>query len=277
MVEGGTSNLPIDLDQLGQHAVPNVADKTLAHAIWASPSSLIFDSQRSGAQHLFRMDLDGGHVVRLTSGDTDQLRASVSPDGSKIVYETFTDANGGQDFGLHVAQADGTKARPITKGSKSGQTSGDVTASFSPDGKWIAFAHGDDVQAGKAGIWLVRTDGTELHRLTDDSLDAAYPRWSPDGKTIVFTQHYDLSTFTPGPLWIVPAAGGKPTPLTDPADPGWSFEGTFSPDGRQVVFTYFRPGWSHNEIHMANSDGANPTTLWISADGYDGNTPDWGP
>ncbi len=273
VIEGGPSNQVVYIDDAGQHVIPTIADKTLSHATWASSSSVIFDSERNGPQHLYRMGIDGSHILELTSGTVNQLRASVSTDGSTLAYETFTEANGGQDLGIHVANIDGSHVRVITKGTRAGEMGGDSYAAISPDGQWVAFTRATGT--GQPGMWLVRIDGTGLRRLTDDSFDAGIPRWSPDGKRIMFSGHYDATSFISGPLWVVDVADGKPTPLTDPTDPGWSFDGDWSPDGQQIVFAYYQSGWNHNELRLANADGSHPATLWVSPDNTTANTPDW--
>ena len=77
----------------------------------------------------------------------------------------------------------------------------------------------------------------------------------------------------PGPLWVVDVAGAKPTPMTDPNDPGWSFEGDRSPDGRQIVFDYFLPTSLQPELRVIDADGTHSSTLWLGG----AETPDWGP
>ncbi|MGN6274646.1 MAG: TolB family protein [Solirubrobacterales bacterium] len=66
-----------------------------------------------------------------------------------------------------------------------------LSASFSPDGRWILYARAVDTPAGgsydHSDIYIVRRDGTHRRRLTDDgrSFD---PTFSPDGRWIVFTR-----------------------------------------------------------------------------------------
>lgn len=273
VIERDGESHPAYLDQNGLHEIPTVADSTLAKAIWASPNSIIFDSERDVRRHVFRMGLDGSHVVELTSGGAIQERPAISPDGSTIVYADIVDGDLGADLGLHLANADGTNPRALIKGGEGAGGWFDTSPAFSPDGRWVVFERAVDFDAGIGGLFLVRVDGTGLRRLTDDTLGAGYPRWSPDGTHILFTQHLEAATFAPAPLWVVDVAGGKPTPLTDPRDPGWSFEGDWSPDGSQIVFDYFTPGASQTELRVVNADGTHPSTLFMGG----GETPDWGP
>ncbi len=104
---------------------------------------------------------------------------------------------------------------------------------ISPDGKRVAFVvKADSLEAGtsNADIYIINVDGTGLHRLTTNPATDNTPRWSPDGKTILF-----VSTRKDGPqAWVIPADGGEPTQLTDfstgVADPAWTR------DGEHIVF-----------------------------------------
>jgi Tol biopolymer transport system component len=192
-----------------------------------------------------------------------------------IVYAEFDPT---RDLGLHIADIDGTHERALTAASDVDAHGGDDEPSFSPDGAWVVFKRVVDPDAGMAGLWVIRTDGTGLRRLTDDATDAGQPRWSPDGKRILFTGRNDATTFAPQPLWIVDVAGGAPRPVTDPNDPGAAFSGDWSPSGRQIVYVYYRSGWGSNEMRVVNADGTNRSTLWQPAtgNGAGAETPDWG-
>ena len=100
---------------------------------------------------------------------------------------------------------------------------------LSPDGKHIAFVW---QREGNSDIWVLRTNGAGWpQRLTFDRPQQAFwtddqPRWSPDGKWLVYSAQDDI--------WAVPHQGGKARKLTDfklgDEHP------VFSPDGSRVYF-----------------------------------------
>ncbi len=53
--------------------------------------------------------------------------------------------------------------------------------SFSKDGQWVAY-----VSFPEGTLWRSKTDGSERLQLTYAPAQALMPRWSPDGKTILF-------------------------------------------------------------------------------------------
>jgi Tol biopolymer transport system component len=55
-----------------------------------------------------------------------------------------------------------------------------------PDGKRLLI--GSD-RAGNHDVWLASRDRRDLVRLTSDPAPEWGPRWSPDGKTILFYSH----------------------------------------------------------------------------------------
>jgi Tol biopolymer transport system component len=51
-----------------------------------------------------------------------------------------------------------------------------LLGSFSPDGQWIVFSRFN--KTAYPAIYVMRTDGTELHRVTQDNLTYS-PDWGP--------------------------------------------------------------------------------------------------
>jgi Tol biopolymer transport system component len=57
-------------------------------------------------------------------------------------------------------------------------------SALSPDGRRVAFASNT---TGQADIWVQNVDGADLRRLTNDQGADAWPNWTPDGRSIVFS------------------------------------------------------------------------------------------
>jgi len=81
-------------------------------------------------------------------------------------------------------------------------------------------------------IWIHDLESGERRRLTrQDSHWEFYPRFSPDGRSIVFTTFDDEKL---GSVRVEPVGRGRGRVLT--TEPGHYVEPSFSPDGKRVVF-----------------------------------------
>ena len=79
---------------------------------------------------IFKADLDGKNLVRLTDADGYDAEGSYSPDGKQIVFTSFRDG----DADIYIMDADGKNARRVVQ--SKGYDGGPF---FSPDGKRIIY------------------------------------------------------------------------------------------------------------------------------------------
>ncbi len=122
-------------------------------------------------------------------------------DGSAIVTIL---QNSDKSYTLGLVPAIGGSFKALHNFKKNIETRLSSPASVSPDGRFIVFEDGP--QDGDSDIFIITTDGKSLKTLTDHPADDSDPRWSPDGKHIVFLsrRHGGLS------LWGVVMKDGRP-------------------------------------------------------------------
>ena len=141
--------------------------------------------------------------------------ADVSPDGSNFLLESPKE--GSQTFDLWIIRIPGGPLRRL------GENNG---AALSPDGKSVIYTtEGGD-------IYVVRTDGTELHKLASVGPSPEGPVWSPDGDIIRFYQD--------DKLWQMSSNGANPHQLLSGWHPLGQCCGVWTPDGK---FFLFRSGY----------------------------------
>ncbi len=102
-------------------------------------------------------------------------------------------------------------------------------AAFSKDGLWVAY-----VSYREGTLWRSKLDGSERLQLTFPPMYVVLPRWSPDGKKIIFFE-FALSADEPSRIYEISSAGGSPRPLL-PEDTRQQLDPNWSPDGSKIVF-----------------------------------------
>ena len=93
---------------------------------------------------------------------------------------------------------------------------------------------------GVVGIYIMEDDGSNVKLLTD-VLKPGLPRWSPDGKQIVFERWTSPHFSQDQNIYVMNADGTDIRELTDPADAKLDGYPTFSPDGKSIVFSRYAP------------------------------------
>jgi Tol biopolymer transport system component len=100
---------------------------------------------------------------------------------------------------------------------------------FSKDGQWVTY-----VTYREGTLWRSKVDGSERMQLTYPPMYPVLPRWSPDGKKIIFFE-FALSADKPARIYEISVNGGSPRQIlpqdhTQQLDPNWS------PDGSKIIF-----------------------------------------
>jgi Tol biopolymer transport system component len=199
-----------------------------------------FSASNNGNPYLYAIRPDGTHKKILTTGyvDTDP---ELSPDGRQIVFLRCTQLTSCGDIGttnVWIMHTDGTAVRQLTYCDGT-NCLGSGNATFSPDGRWVAFgldqldAHG----VNHEGIFLERTDGTHLTRVTSNGRDNPPdedPQFSPDGRSLVFDREGADGT----QVIVTVRIDGSCLRVLNPTINGFSPD--WSPRGNQLTFTLVR-------------------------------------
>jgi TolB protein len=191
---------------------------------------------------IFTADPDGSNIRRLTDSGTYDAEATISPDGSKIVFTSMRDG----DLDLYVMDADGANVRRLT--SALGYDGG---AFFTADGKRIVYrayrpetpAEIADYQAllkknlirpSRLDIYVMDADGSNVRRLTDNGAANFAPFPHPDGQRIIFSSNLHDPRGRNFDLYLIGMDGTGLERVTTHGD----FDGfpMFSPDGSLLVF-----------------------------------------
>lgn len=190
----------------------------------------------------------------------------ISPDGKTVVYvRNFMDVmKDRRRSNLWSINADGSDHRPLTSGTRN-----DGSPRWSPDGKRLVYLANDGTNSEVVCRWM---DSGQTARLVQNANEPADFSWSPDGNHIAFTMfvpaekkpYADLPAKPAGAEWaelpkviqstlyradgkgylkegyhhifVVPAEGGTPTPLTEGP---YHHHGPLAwfPDSKSLVFS----------------------------------------
>jgi dipeptidyl aminopeptidase/acylaminoacyl peptidase len=104
---------------------------------------------------------------------------------------------------------------------------------ISPDGKLVVYVVGSvDLNANSTSstLWLASTDKGEPRQLTNTTKKDRHPRWSPDGKHVLFESNRSGEN----QLWIIDLDGGEARQLTTISTE--ASNGIWSRDGKHIAF-----------------------------------------
>jgi Tol biopolymer transport system component len=127
-----------------------------------------------------------------------------------------------------------------------------LAPSISPDGRQILFNY--DNGAGP-DLFVINIDGTNLRQLTNDQ-GSLLPRWSPDGKKIIFTSTSKLGSAVITTI-AADGSGHRRVLTTDLWD---SFEAIYTPDGKHIVFAS-QMGGLISAVWIMDADGSHQRRL----------------
>ena len=242
-------------------------DKSSTGPRWSPDGRLAFLSNRvEDKNQIFLIDPTGGEARQLTKSETAINSFEWSEDGKSIAYtateptapplkerkEYYGDyevVRGGYSY-VHIWTLDLAEAMkaPIAGKQRTKKTDFSVGSfAWSPDGSTIVFSatiNPDLVQGTTGDIYLLRLSDDSVRKIVDQPGPDTNPRFSPDGKQIVFNSVMGEKLYfaSNSRLAIVGIDGGKPRSITDSFDEN---PGLLEWNGKGIYFTGLQKTASH--------------------------------
>jgi Tol biopolymer transport system component len=213
-----------------------------------SKSGAILVSRLKVQTDIWKFPVDGRpsenvrRSVRVTRQTGLVLTPTASPDDKEVAF--LSDSGGHAN--LWVVNTETGGLRQITD--ERDRTVAVGLPMWSPDGHAIAFVSSRGNQGLTFGVWLVNSDGSNLHTLVNPGLG---PAWSPDGRWVYYATRGGAAATV---LKKVRVDGGPPiTVTTEP------LRNVIGLHGATLYYTFARPlvdGAPEFEIRVATPEDA---------------------
>ena len=209
---------------------------------------------------IYTANPDGSDLRKIGSTAHYDAEATISPDGSRIVFTSTRDG----DLEIYSMNADGTDIRRLT--SEPGYDGG---AFFTPDGARIVYRarhpESDEeladyrrllaqnlIRPSRLDIYVMDADGSNRVRVTDNGAANFAPYMHPDGRRIIFSSNMDDPEGRNFELYMINVDGTGLERITNSPD----FDGfpMFSADGRTLVFASNRNQAASGETNVFIAD-----------------------
>jgi hypothetical protein len=202
------------------------------------------DNLVSGQEQVYTVDPDGTDLQLLAN---DAEAGQWSPNGSSILV------NGGIlnfDTGSFTDLSLSTLYPDLFLG----------CGSWSPDATRLACEGDSDADPGQNGVYTVRSsDGGDLQRVILNPFDFGAPNdYSPNGKRLVVAH---------GTLAVVKLDGSGLRQITPPGTPFNLGDGSWSPQGNEILFSANIPQTNRKTIWVVHPDGSGLRQIPIDSCG----------
>ena len=234
---------------------------------------VVFTSERRGNPDLYALELDSGAQARLLiDSPAMEDQVAFSPDGRSIAF--VSTASGNAD--IYVLPFNPETPQSLAAATNvTNHPGGDFRPDFSPDGARIAFTTDRDTPVSghpifaftrqrEGDVYVMKTDGSDVQRLTATPDWDGSPEWSADGGTLYFYSARPREIVGPPTspilgqeggfrIWAMGADGSNPRAVTPEGVE--ALAPAVMSDGR--VAYQKRTGFARWSIESVAADGTN--------------------
>jgi Tol biopolymer transport system component len=212
---------------------------------------------------VFVADSDGGDLRQLTDTWRYDAEATISRDGSKIVFTSLRDG----DLNIYVMDADGSNVKRLTN-----ELGYDGGPFFSYDGTkivyrayypqseeekadYIRLLEQDMIRPSKLEIYVMDADGSNKRQLTNNGAANFGPYFFPSGYRIIFSSNMHEPTGRNFDLYMINVDGTGLERITHHPE----FDGfpMFNSDGTKLVWASNRYNAQPGETNIFLADWVN--------------------
>jgi Tol biopolymer transport system component len=294
---------------------PNTAISSPRQITFAGPKSgegyfsadgkkMIFQSERYAGNPFYQMyvmDLETGKVDLISTGKGKTTCGWIHPSLKKLMYSsTHLDPDAKKkelaeietrkkpvkgryswsfddQYDIFVTDLKGKNSKRLTK-----EKGYDAEGSYSPDGKWIAFASNragyteklsaedqkmfDQDPSYMMDIYLMKEDGTQVKRLTTAKGYDGGPFFSADGKKITWRRFSPNGALAE--IYTMNVDGTDQKPVTQMKSMSWA--PYYHPSGDYLIFASSVLGYSNFELFIVDSEGKQKPVRVTFNEGFDG-------
>lgn len=265
---------------------------------------MVFQSERQPGNpfyQIYLLDRESGDVERVSPGHGKTTCAWIHPDGDRVLFASTQfdpEAKSKQQSELDF-RASGQQRRYawdydpqfelVEWNRKTGsykqltQAMGyDAEASYSPDGKWIAFSSNraayekpltprektlfENDPAVALDLYVMDSDGTNVRKITDVFGYDGGPFFSPDGKRICWRRFSEDGATAE--IYSANVDGSDPKQITRLGAMSWA--PFFHPSGDYMIFATNLQGFANFELYIVDAAGTKDPVRITSTDGFDG-------
>lgn len=270
----------------------------------ADGKKMIFQSEREPKNPFYQMyimDLISGKTSRVSTGEGKTTCGWIHPSLKKVMwssthhdkdvkkktaeeYENRKKAvkakyswSFDDQFDIYESDLNGKNIKRLTK-----ERGYDAEGSYSPDGKWIAFASNRRGYTDKLSeedqkifaqdssymmdIYIMKSDGTQVKQLTDVKGYDGGPFFSADGKKITWRRF--SASGASAEIYTMNTDGSDQKQITHLGSMSWA--PYFHPSGDYIIFGSSVLGYSNFELFIVDAEGKKDPVRVTFDEGFDG-------